>query len=160
MPPFDPILGTDFIIEIDTETRTSTPTAVRGVDANYRPVVCLVSNGVDATAADQETTNKCSGGFKTSQSGVKSWNITGNGQAISAAQAPEADYANFNELMELWKSGTAFFARITNTASTLYYREGLVYNSSQSEGQPNQEAITFDITLTGIGELFLSPPTV
>jgi len=153
MPPFDPILGTDFIIEIDTETRTSTPTAVRGVDANYRPVVCLVSNGVDATAADQETTNKCSGGFKTSQSGVKSWNI-------SAAQAPEADYANFNELMELWKSGTAFFARITNTASTLYYREGLVYNSSQSEGQPNQEAITFDITLTGIGELFLSPPTV
>jgi len=160
MPVFDPILGTEFIIEIDTDTLTTTPNATRGVDANFRPVVCLVSNGVDATSADQETTNKCSGGFKTSQSGVKSWNITGNGQAISATQAPADDYANFNELMALWKAGTQFFARITNAASTLYYREGRVYISSQSEGQPNQEAITFDTTLTGVGELFLSPPTV
>lgn len=159
MPTFDPILGTEFIIEIDTDTLTATPNATRGVSDNFRTVVCLVSNGVDATAADQETTNKCSDGFKTSQSGVKSWSISGNGQAISDTQATADDYANFNELMSLWKSGKPFFARITNAANTLYYREGLVYVSSDNETQPNQEAITFDITLTGIGELFLAPPT-
>jgi len=85
---------------------------------------------------------------------------TGNNRIEVAQTWKETDDNKFGwEVDQCWKSGQQFFARITNAASTFYYREGLVYNSSQSEGQPNQEAITFDITLTGIGELFLSPPT-
>jgi len=147
-------LGTGYLLEVDTVTSPKTNT--RGVEANYKPIVCLTSNSIDGSSAEQSTSNKCDGGYASSQPGIKSWSMSSDGQVVTLTVSEEATRENYQTLIDLWKSGEIFFMRSTDALETVY-REGAVWISSYSESAPNAEAYTFTATFTGTGELFTQP---
>lgn len=150
------LIGTDYILEIDTETPVATNT--RGTDADYRMIACLTTNGLEVAVASQDVTNKCSNGTTQSVPGLLSWSFSGDGQAVSLTLSEEATKANFQELLSLAVAKTTFFARMTNPTNSLV-REGLVYISAYNETAGNAEPYTFTATFTGSGEIFITPQT-
>lgn len=152
----DNLIGTDYLLEIDTETPVSTNT--RGADADYRVIACLTTNGLEIAVATQDTTNKCSNGNNQSVPGLLSWSFNGDGQAVDLTLSEEATQANFQELLALAVAKTRFFMRMTNTSNSLV-REGLVYISAYNETAGNAEPYTFTATFTGSGEIFITPAT-
>lgn len=149
------LIGTPYMLEVDTTTVT---TSARGTEANYKLLACLTTNGVEFNNAEQNTSNKCDGGYATSVSGIGSWSFSADGQAVSLETGEAATKTNFNAILALAKNKTIFFARMTNTAKDVY-REGKVRISTYSETAPNSDAYTFTATFVGIGELFILPPT-
>lgn len=145
------LLGTGYLLEIDTVTDPNTNT--RGAEANYKPVVCLTGNGLDLTIAEQSTSNKCDGGYASSLPGLASWSYSADGQAVTLNVQEATEKSNFQAIAKLAASKKVFFARITDATETVY-REGLVWISAYNETMPNAEAYTFTVTLTGSGELF------
>lgn len=150
------LLGTPYLLEIDTETDPTTED--RGSDANYRPVACLNSNGVDSSTAEQDVSNKCDGGKRKVIPGQGSWNMSLEGIATDLEDSEEGSYANYQELIGLSVNKQVFFARITNEDQTTY-REGKVFFTSYTETQPYEAPFTFSGSLSGSGELFLTPAT-
>lgn len=148
------LLGTGYLLEIDQVT--STATATRGLEANFKPMVCLTGNGLDLTIAEQSTSNKCDGGFASSLPGIASWSFSGDGQAVTLVTGEATTRENFEAVAALAVSKKLFFARITDAEQTVY-REGMVWISSYNETMPNADAYTFTVTLTGTGTLFLAP---
>lgn len=148
------LLGTDFILEIDTVTDPDTES--RGTEANFKPVACWTSNGLSSSKAKQTTSNKCDGNNETSLPGIGSWSMSGDGQATELTVGEATTRENFETLLALHRAGTIFFARITN-ATLEPYREGKVWIETFEETMPNAEAYTFTAAFTGVGELFLAP---
>lgn len=147
--------GTDYVLEIDTETPT---TALRGTDANFRLVACLTSNGLEISTASTEITNKCSDGNAESMPGLTSSTFSGEGQAVSITELEEDTMINFEEIAALANDKEVFFIRMTNVAKSTY-REAKVWMSSYGETAGNEELYTFTATFQVTGKLYLAPPT-
>lgn len=148
------LLGTTYALEVDDTTAVATNT--RGTDANYKLLACLTSNGVEVSVAQQDTSNKCDGGWQTSVPGIGSWTMSGDGQAVSLETGEAATKINYQKILELAVTKEIFFIRMTDATNTVV-REGKVFISSYNETAPNAEAYTFTATFTGIGELFITP---
>lgn len=147
--------GTDYVLEIDTVSSTTTldrPTT----DTNYKNVACWVSNGMQLSIAEQETSNKCDGGYKSSVPGMGSWTFSGDGQAVELIGGEITALANFQTLALLAYNKTVFFMRWTNV-DTDVVREGKVFITSYEETASNQEAYSFTATFTGVGAPFFTP---
>lgn len=151
------LLGTGYLLEVDSITDYKTNLTGRGTEANYKPLVCLTGNGLDLTIAEQSTSNKCDGGFASSLPGLASWSFSGDGQAVTFSLAEGTTRANFETIAALAVSKKLFYIRMTDATQTVY-REGLVWISSYNETTPNAEAYTFTCTLTGTGVLYLAKP--
>lgn len=149
--------GSDYIVELDTVTAAATNT--RGTEANYKMLVCLVSNGMDGQTESQSTTNKCSGRWAQSIPGTKSavFNIEGQIVKLSAGEI-SGGMLNAKIVRDLWVNGTTFFARITDSTNDLdLYEEAKVYVSAYSDNSPTNDVVTFTATLTITGEVFTAP---
>lgn len=147
------LLGTDYLLYVDTTTAL---TAARGTDANYKLLACLTSNGFEISNAEQSTSNKCDEGWATSLSGLGSWTMSGDGQAVDITLAEEATKTNYQALLQLALDKTIFFLKWADPDDNVV-REGKVRISSYSETAPNAEAYTFTVSFAGIGKPFIEP---
>lgn len=123
--------------------------------ANYRPVMCTIDSSFSGSREAIDVQDKCGSGqgWSSSLPGVGSFEMTGTGNAIDESLEPSA--ASFEELFNLWKSGTQFYAKIGNKVDnqgTFYIREAAVWISSWTENHGLNEPFTFDFTLSGVGE--------
>jgi len=139
-----PINGTLYLV------RTATGTANA-----FETLVCLTSNGWQASGDDIDTSSKCDGLWTTTQPGRKGWTITGEGNSI--AGTPDAGTASFNKMFSLWKAGTVFAAEFYNTEDEDDIIRGNVRITSLEKTAPDNAATTFSITFTGQGEPFNTP---
>ena len=141
------VLGNDLIIYIDTITSLNArPTD----DTNYKAVACLTTNGMELSTEDIDTTSKCSGRFKESDSGDVSWSFSGDGNAIDDTQVAEV---NYQTLIDLAISGEKFWVKTANPSNEII-REGIARISSYSETYDRNTPFTFSATFQGSGELY------
>lgn len=122
---------------------------------NFEMVACLQNLGFDGTTSPISATSKCSGSFAESVDGEKGWTIQMEGLSIPLEIGDTR--VNHNRLFDLWKSGQAFWLLIadaTNSLSSVTMRYGVVRIDSNSEAFPDNDAQTFSVTATGIGEVF------
>lgn len=138
------------LLYIDTDTPLNTPID-EVTNVNFRPVVCLTSNGFDGTTSEIDTTSKCSGSWGTSLDGQKGWTLTGEGNAVALTGGEEALKANQNEVFKLWRSGEEFWAAMFDE-ELISVRYGRARITSYSDSAPNNAVKTFSLTLTGQGE--------
>lgn len=143
--------GRTVLLFIDTTTPITTDLdAVTTEDALL--VACLTSNGFEGTTSAISTTSKCSGSFAESLDGEKGWTMSAEGQAISLDGVGDTRI-NHNALFKLWRSGVAFWAFMMDTNATVVtMRYGLARIDSFSDSAPDNEAQTFSISLTGVGQ--------
>lgn len=155
------ITSKEYLLSIDTETNPATNLRP-ATTANYRSVACLISNGLDGSAAAQEYTNKCSDGAAQSAPGIISYTISANGQAFSLTEDELEAQTNYDELLRLFNSQSVFFALLRRPViggTGLVYREAKVWINSFTESGENEAPLTFDVSLTITGKLFLDPVT-
>lgn len=142
--------GKDYVIFIDTVTAIS---AATGTLANYKAVMCEVSSSFSGTTDAQEVSNKCNGGFSNSNPGTKSWEFSGEAQAIDDEANPSP--ISMNAIAELWKSGQKFWAKqaaLDPSGNGMVFTEGVVWISSYERTAGNEDAFSFSYTFTGVGE--------
>ena len=136
----------------------TTPITTIGTDvtpADFEMVACLQNLSFEGTTSPIEATSKCSGSFAESVDGSKAWTISMDGLSIETLVG-DTRY-NHNKLFKLWKSGAAFWVMIAdaaNTAASLTIRYGVGRIDTDSEAFPDNDAQTFSISITGIGEVF------
>lgn len=137
---------------------TTTPVSTAGTSVtpeNFKLVACLQNQGVDGTTSAIAATSKCSGKWAESIGGEQGWTMTMDGLAIDLELADTR--INHNELLKMWKSGTPFWVMVANAddiEASLTIRYGVARIDSMTEAFPDNDAQTFSISLTGIGELF------
>jgi len=142
--------GRTVLLYIDTETPIDTEVEDVTTEAAIL-VACLTSNGFEGTTSAIATTSKCSGSFAESLDGEKGWTMSAEGQAISLLGGDLR--INHNKLFKLWRSGAAFWAFMMDTATpVITMRYGVARIDSFNDGAPDNEAQTFSISLTGIGQ--------
>lgn len=140
--------GKDYVISIDDVTPI---TSARG--AAYKVTMCEVSSSFSGSTDEQSVSNKCNGGFSNSNPGIKSWEFSGEAQAIDESAAPSA--VSMNKMAELWKSGKKIWAKQSSldpSLNTEVFTEGVVWVSSYERTAGTEDPFTFSYTLTGVGE--------
>lgn len=148
--------GRDYILQIDTETPIG---AARG--AAYQPILCEVSSDFNIETDEQTVTNKCNGGWGSSNPNNSTFSFSGEFQAIDPATG-DPSAASMNEIAMLAASRQKFWLkRSLKDASTgvEVVREGLVWISSYSDSAAAEEPFTFTADFTGVGEPILTAAT-
>jgi len=140
--------GTSYIILIDT---TTPRTAERGTEANYRPVVCGVTNGFNMSFEAISLRNKCDGGWDNTESGYGSWGLNLDGQAIALRNVEKLIKANYDEVANLAVKKRVFWAKMGDLDNKRVI-EGLVRIGSYSETADLEEPYTFTVEFVGLGE--------
>lgn len=143
------------IIAFVDETTPITTAGTAVTTANFEAVACLQNLSFEGTTSAIAATSKCSGSFAESVDGEKGWTITMDGLSIKTEVGD--DRYNHNKLFKLWRSGKAFWVMIADAANTeqsLTIRYGVGRIDSDSEAYPDNEAQTFSISITGIGQVF------
>lgn len=140
--------GTAYIIFIDTITPR---TAERGTEANYRPVVCGVTNGFNMSFEAIQLRNKCDGGWDNTESGYGSWGLNLDGQAIALRNVEKLIKANFDEVANLAVKKRVFWAKMGDIDSKRVI-EGLVRIGSYNETADLEEPYSFTVEFVGLGE--------
>lgn len=140
------------LLYIDTTTPITTDLD-EVTTTNAVAVACLTTNGFEGTTSAISATSKCSGGFAESVDGEKSWTMSADGLVIDLDSGDTRK--NYTDLFKLWRSGTPFWAFImdaTSPASSPAILYGVARIDSFSRSDPDNDAMTFTISLTGIGE--------
>lgn len=138
------LLGFDFTTPVTTEGDAMTT-------ENVELIGCLTDNGFNLDTASQGTTTKCSGAFQTSVAGASTWGMSGSGVSIKKEAGDTRITAP--ELFKRARSREPFWAFTYDTEEELV-RYGVVRLDSYSEANPAEGQATFDMTLTGIGEVY------
>lgn len=149
-------IGTEYILEIDIITDPATNEY--GTDANYKPVACLVTNGLTISTAQQNISNKCDGGWAKSRPGKRSGSFSGDGQAMQFSPSEASANENYQTLINLAVEGEIFFIRMTNPEQEIY-REAKAYISEYSETAPDEEPYTFTASFVAMNKVLTEPPT-
>lgn len=142
--------GKSYILWIDTETAL---TESSGSDANYRPIVCGISNGFGMDIESISTRNKDDGGYDQSEAGYLSWNFDMDGFAIGVKTSDRK--ANFQEIAELAKAKKAFWIKQEDVEQTIT-REGKARITSYRETADLETPYSFTASFIGIGEPLIS----
>lgn len=148
--------GRDYLTEIDTTTPITAP---RGLA--YNPILCEVSSDFGIETDEQTVTNKCNGGWGSSNPGNSTFSFSGEYQAIDPESA-EPSAVSMNTIANLAATKQKFWIRRVLGAGnegTPIHREGVVYISSYSDSAGTEDPFTFTITTVGVGEPILTPPT-
>lgn len=125
-----------------------------GIANALETLVCLTSNGWQATGDQIDTSSKCTGEYSTSIQGRKGWTMSGEGQAIPGVT--DTATASFNKLFTLWKSGATFDAQMINIDDEDDIIRGSVRITALEKTAPDDAVTTFTVTLTGQGEPFIT----
>lgn len=144
--------GNDYIVFIDTVTD---PSQTVNTSTNYRPVICMQTNGIGGTTDTIDVSDKCGNGYADPIPGGSSWEITGTGNAVDEAMNPSK--ASYQELFTLWKNKEAFWMKIANKPDgngTPIIREGVGMITSFTETADTDNPYTFDFTFTGKEDLY------
>lgn len=139
---------------IDVTTPITTLGTAVNID-DFEMVACLQNLGFEGTTSPIAATSKCSGSFAESVDGEKGWTITMDGLSIKTLVG-DIRY-NHNKLFKLWRTGAPFWVLIADAANTedsLTIRYGVGRIDSNSEAFPDNDAQTFSISITGIGQVF------
>ena len=142
--------GKNIILAFDFTTPITTPGDEMTLE-NMKLIGCLTDNGFSLDTASQGTTTKCSGDFQTSIPGASTWGMTGAGVSIKKELGDER--LTSIELFKKAKSREAFWAATYDIDQDLV-RYGVVRLDSYSEANPAEGQATFDMTLTGVGEVY------
>lgn len=123
--------------------------------ADFEMIVCLQNNSFEGTTSPISATSKCSGSFAESVDGEKGWTMSADGLAIKLEVGDAR--LNHNALFKKWKAGTPFWVMIAdadNTEDSLTIRYGVGRIDTHTDSMPDNEAQTFSISITGVGEIF------
>jgi hypothetical protein len=146
------LMGTKQVLFVDTVTPITTPYDEVTVE-NAIMVACLMSTGFAGTTSPIDTSSKCSpDNFAESLGGQQGWTVPINGMAIGLSVGDTRK--NHNALMKLWRGRTVFWGFVMDmdaTEDSVTMRYGLMRLDNWTETYPNQDKMTFDGTLTGIG---------
>lgn len=146
--------GKDYILQIDDITPT---TASSGADANYKTIGCEVSHSETIEKTLNQTSNKCGGGWTNDTFGDKSWNLSGEYQAIDEDADPSQESYTF--MRNLAASDKRVWARRglidTGSGAFLPEIEGVVIVQNFNGTFNNNEPVTFSVEMPGQGEPIL-----
>lgn len=123
--------------------------------ADFEMFACLQNLTFEGTTSPIAATSKCSGSFAESVDGEKGWTITMDGLSIATLTGDTR--INHNKAFKKWRSGEPFWVMIADAANTedsLTIRYGVGRIDSDSEAFPDNEAQTFSLSITGIGQVF------
>ena len=129
-----------------------------GTPAAWVTLACLKTNSWDGSTDQIDFTTKCSGKFKESKPGDRSWSFKGDGNSVDDAALPSR--ASFAVLSGLWKTGTTFPMKMVNVEDAADVIRGDVYLTSLSESAGRNEAVGFSATFQGTGEPFFTAEVV
>lgn len=150
--------GTETLLLIDDTTPLTTALADVVLPGNFEPIGCLTSNSWETSTATIDTTSKCSGLFNTSLPGDKSATASGEGNAITDADAVTLGVKNHNYLAKLAKDGTTVWLAFFDTAQETV-RFGKAFITSFSDTAPRAAAQTFSVSWQIVGEWATEYPT-
>lgn len=148
--------GKDYVLQIDTVTAI---TAARG--AAYEPILCEVSSEFNIETDEQTVSNKCNGGWSSSNPNTSSFSFSGEFQAIDPATG-DPSAVSMNQIAQLAASRTKFWLKrsLKDPATGVeVVREGVVWINSYSDTASTDEPFTFTAEFTGVGEPILVAPT-
>lgn len=116
---------------------------------------CSTSDGFSGTTDVVDLASKCDQGFIDRLPTNLSWEFSNSSYAVTDDSLATAQ-ASYNEAFELWSNRTITEFKIAN-ADNSYYREGRGFISSLSDSAGNDEGLTFDITINGLGPVVNTP---
>lgn len=157
---FEPtaIDGTETLLLIDEVTPLDTEINDVIIPGNFEPIGCLTQNSWETSTATIDTSSKCSGRFTSALPGDKSATASGEGNAISDADAAAAGLINHNRLAQLDKEGTTVWLAMYDTVlNTVRY--GKAFITAYSDAAPRAAAQTFSVSWQIVGEWNVMYPT-
>jgi len=157
---FEPtaIDGTETLLLIDQTTDINTDINDVVIPGDFEPIGCLTQNSWETSTATIDTSSKCSGRFTSSLPGDKSATASGEGFAISDADAVTGGLVNHNGLAALDKAGTIVWLALYDTAlNTVRY--GKAFITAYSDSAPRAAGQTFSVSWQIVGEWNVAYPT-
>src|SRR5690606_15949484 len=129
----DLLNGKDYVLQIDTVTPV---TNASGTDGNYETLACEVSHDFNIEKETNQASNKCGGGWARSTFGNKTWNFSGEWQAIDPTTA-DPSQASLDVVAALAANDQEFWVRRglidPISGAFLPHREGVVKLTSYTE---------------------------
>lgn len=140
------IAGKDVLISVNM----GTPEA-----PDWMKVACSTSDGFNGTTDTVTVNSKCTEGWTDNEPGNKSWSFSNSSYAETE---PDSDALSYDEVFALWAADETRQWKIEGITSD-YYRMGLGFITDLSETAADGDYLTFDLTITGKGEVTNVPPT-
>lgn len=116
----------------------------------WKKVACSTSDGFSGSTDVVTINSKCTSGWADSEPGNKSWSFSNESYAETE---PAADALSYDEIFDLWKADTVATFKIESINSGEYLRQGLGFISSLGETASNGDYLTFNLEITGKGEV-------
>lgn len=139
--------GKETLLYIDTTTPTTTAYTAMTVDDAVL-VACLDTNGFQLDNAVIDASSKCSdGNFVENIGGQQSWSMSGDGKFI----IPLNNELSNNELFKIARTNEPAWFFLFDPTSKRKMRYGVGFITSFGEGQDNNAAETFTLSITGSG---------
>lgn len=119
----------------------------------WQPFACATSNGFSGSTDTVDTASKCDAeGFVETEGGNMSWEFSQSAYGIRDEDL-EANQASYQTAAELWKAQEVREYRM-RSEDLSYVRRGMGLITTYDETADNGDFLTFDITITGSGEVF------
>ena len=143
--------GTQYVLQVANGTPDGSGNPA------WETVGCGTSNGWSGTRATIDGSSKCSGEFDDPIPGRSSHTYDFSGKAYPL-DGPNADQLqSFNELALLWKAGATRQWRMINLEDPTDIIRSSGFITDLSKTSPDNDAVTFDATIQGVGEVFFTP---
>jgi hypothetical protein len=110
---------------------------------------CSTSDGFSGSTENVTLASKCDGGWVDSLPTNLSWEFTNSAYAITDPSATQASHV---KAFDLWSNKTEGQFKLANGDDS-YLRIGQGYVSSYSETAANEDALQFELTITGKGAI-------
>lgn len=116
----------------------------------WMKIACSTSDGFSGSTDVVTINSKCTSGWADSEPGNKSWSFSNESYAETE---PAADALSYDEVFDLWKADTVATFKIESITPGEYLRQGLGFISSLGETASNGDYLTFNLEITGKGEV-------
>ena len=136
------ISGKDIVISVNTGTEEAPVWAA---------FACSTSDGFSGSTESVDTATKCDGDWNASLPTTLSWEFS------NSSYADADSTSSYDEAFTLWSTKAVKQFKIANEDES-YYRMGTGYISSLGEAAEVADYLTFELTITGTGEVTNVPP--
>ena len=138
------ISGKLIVLEVNQGTEES---------PQWQPFACATANGFSGSTDTVETASKCDAeGYSQAEPGNKTWEFTQTAYGIREEDL-EGNQVSHQTAAELWKASEIREFRM-RSEDLSYVRRGTGLITNYDETANDNEYLTFDITITGTGEVF------
>lgn len=120
------------------------------LQVNGQYIGCATSNSIETTAAEIDVTCKDSGGFTSSEIGLKSWSSSAGGFVNMSVSG----VAGYKQLYDLWHSDTkvTLISTITDGVNTFTLTGTALITGLTKEGSAGDK-VSYSISFKGDGDL-------